>query len=278
MTDATAELEALEQELTAAGPLATFPWHRGQIVALSLATDTVVILGGSRSGKTQAALGIIHQLVRRGGPIYRRLRNPHNRPLTIWCCPQQHEKFLSLWEPRLREDVFAGIPFQYVESPKPCYTWDDGMAKGNTLRAKSQEESFLSFESDAVDLCVFDEEIPDRRLYYAAQTRTATTHGVVVCAFTPLLGMSSWTRAAFYDPIVRPEFQVMDRVWIRGSSLSLVQLGAADNPATVAGGGVARIQNDPSMTEAEKRTRLFGEYAHVTGAIFPMFADLRVEA
>jgi hypothetical protein len=51
-------------------------------------------------------------------------------------------------------------------------------------------------------------------------------------------------------------------------------MGMADNPESVAGGGVARVQNDPGMTEAEKNTRLHGHYGFAEGLIFPEFATL----
>ena len=43
---------------------------------------------------------------------------------------------------------------------------------------------------------------------------------------------------------------------------------------TMAGGGVARIQNDPGMTEAEKATRLYGKYGYAEGLIWKDFATL----
>jgi hypothetical protein len=55
-------------------------------------------------------------------------------------------------------------------------------------------------------------------------------------------------------------------------------MGMADNPASVAGGGVARLQQDPGMSQAEKNTRLYGHYGFAEGLIFPQFADLFVEA
>lgn len=229
------------------------------------------------SGKTQSGLGILSRLVRREGPIYRRLRNPEARPLKIWVSPQTLEKYLSVWEPRLVDQVFRGIACKYVQSPHHVFTWDDACAKGNTLWAKSQEQGFMAFESDEVDLCVFDEEPEDRRLYVSASQRTATTNGVIVFAFTPLLGMS-WTHGNFYATTVKPEYRVAERVWRRGNAVTVVQMGMADNPEAVAGGGVARLLADPGISEAEKNTRLYGEYGYAEGLIFPMFADLHAVA
>lgn len=274
--DGALEVSRVVEALQSLGPLVSFPWHRQQANALSADTDVVTILGGSRSGKTTVAAGIVARLVRREGPIYRRLRNADRRPLRIWVAPQLTEKFKSNWEDRLLREVFAGIACRYTQSPHPVFEWDDGCAAGNQLWAKSQEQGFLAFESDEVDLVVFDEEPADRRLYHSAQQRLATTNGVIVFAFTPLMGLS-WTHGAFYLPTVKPQYQVADRVWRRGRHLTVIGMGMADNPAAREGGGVDRIQADPGMSEAEKQTRLFGKYGFAEGLIFPECAGLSVD-
>lgn len=271
------ELALLTRGLDYLGILVSFPWHTQQLYALASATNVVCIFGGNQSGKTQSGMGIVSRLIRREGPIYRRLKDPANRPLKIWVSPQTLEKYTSNWEPRLIGQVFAGLDYKYTQSPHHVFTWDDGCAKGNTLWAKSQEQGFMAFESDAVDLVVFDEEPADRRIYTSASQRTATTNGVIVFAFTPLLGMT-WTHGTFYAPCVRDEYKRADRVWKRGNVLTVIQMGMADNPASVAGGGVARLMSDPGIGEAEKQTRLFGQYGYAEGLIFKEFADLMVSA
>jgi len=264
------------------GPLGSFDWHIQQQFALASATNVVVVIGGNQSGKTTVAAGIVSRLVRREGPVYRRLRNADRRPLKIWVSPQTFEKYKSNWERRLRDEVFAGmdvthrVEVGYTQTPQPVWRWDDEFAKGNEVWAKSQDQGFMAFESDIVDLIVFDEEPADRRLYTSAQQRLATTNGVIVFAYTPLRGLN-WSYSAFYAPVVRPEYRVADRVYRRGNAITVIQMGMADNPASVAGGGVARIQNDPAISEAEKRTRLYGEYGFTEGLIFPEFAALRAD-
>lgn len=279
MTDDPATLTDLSLEDLRAiaapfGPMALFPWHGQQEHALRASTDTVVVLGGNQSGKTTVGAGIVSALVHRKGPIYDRLRNAHNRPLRIWVSPQLHEKYLSNWEERLREQVFADMNARYVQTPHPLFTWDDACAQGNTLWGKSQEQGFLAFESDVVDLIIFDEEPEDKRLYTSAQQRVATTNGVIVFTFTPLMGLS-WSYGPFYEATCQPKHQVAPRVWVRGTDLTVVQMGMADNPAAVAGGGVERLKNDASISESERQSRLYGVYGFAEGLIFPEFADLK---
>ena len=165
------------EEIEAKGPLASFPWHTQQQLALASATNVVVVLGGNQSGKSTVGNGAVSRLVRREGPIYRRLRNPEGRRLKIWVSPQTLEKFKSNWEKRLLNEVFAGMDFRYVQSPHTVFTWEDEHG-GGELWAKSHDQGFMSFESDVVDLVVFDEEPADPRLYTSAVQRLATTLGI----------------------------------------------------------------------------------------------------
>ena len=265
------------------GPLGSFPWHTQQQFALASATNVVVVLGGNQSGKTTVGAGMISRLVRREGPIYRRLRNPENRPLKIWVSPQSFEKYKSNWERRLVDEVFGDLKHThrvevgYKQTPTPVFEWDDEHAAGNQLWGKSQDQGFLAFESDKVDFVVFDEEPKDPRVYTSAVQRLATTNGIVALTFTPLMGIS-WTHSRFYSPAVKDQYRVADRVHRRGNEITVIEMGMADNPESVAGGGVARIQLDPGMTEAEKASRLLGKYGYAEGLIFPEFATLRHDA
>ena len=278
-------------DLDRMGPLVSFPWHKQQQFALSMSTDVGVVLGGSQAGKTTVGMGIVSRLIRREGPVYRRLRNPDTRPLKIWVAPQTLEKFKSNWERRLLTHAFQGVEVDYTQSPYPVFRWHDAvtrkLAEGqppalaaglrNELWCKSHDQGHLSFESDVVDLVLFDEEPQDRRLYSSAKTRGTTVNGVVFFAFTPLMGMT-WTHDEFYQPTVKDSYKLADRVWRRGRSITVVQMGMADNPEAVAGGGVQRILDDPGMTEAEKRTRLYGDYGYAEGLIWPSLAGLTTQS
>ena len=269
-----------ERDIEKRGPLSTFPWHKQQEWALTAATNTVMVLGGNQSGKTTVGAGVVARLVRREGPIYRRLRNPEKRPLRIWVSPQTDEKYESNWEPRLVGDVFAGTTFDYKRSPA-VFRWEDEVTRSrglppNELWGKSQKQGFLAFESDVVDLIVFDEEPEDPKVYNSSLQRFSTTNGVCLLAFTPLLGLS-WTYSRLLVPTKKPEYKVADRVWRRGNAVTVIQMGMADNPSSIEGGGVARLRSDPGIMEAERRTRLYGEYGFAEGLIFPMYADLMME-
>lgn len=233
------------------------------------------MLGGNRSGKSQGSLGIVSRLIRREGPIYQRLRKPKGRELKIWVAPLTGEKYRSVWEPRLRTQAFAGMEFHHRKAPEDVFTWKDKFG-GGTVWGKSAEQGPMSFESDDVDLVIFDEEPDDPQVCSSAATRLATTNGVIVYGYTPLQGMS-WTWDQLIKPVKRDEYKIADSVWRRGNEITVIQMGMADNPEAVAGGGVARIMADPSMSPAEKNARLYGEYGYTEGLLVPEFATLKAD-
>lgn len=275
MSRSLTEREVVEQYVRSLGPVAQFPYHTQQLFALRAATDKIIIIGGNQSGKSKAAEGIVSRVVRREGPIYARLRKPE-RPLRIWVSPQTDEKAKSLWEGRLLK-MMDGMDYRYVQSPHRVIIWKDEHG-GGELWIKSQEQGFQSYESDAVDLCVFDEEVEDRRVAQSAQTRLSTTNGVIVMAYTPLQGMT-WTYDEYYFPVAeRAKYKIADRVWRKGHDMTIILQGMADNPEAIAGGGVARIEADMGMSPAEKAARLYGTYGFTEGLLFPMWASLKTES
>lgn len=273
MALAQLDQDAIEKALAALGPVASFPWHTQQEYALRAATDVVIVLGGNQSGKSRTGQGAISRLVRREGPFYARLRN-RERPLKIWVAPKTFEKYKSIWEGYIKQAV-DGLEFTYNQSPHPVFEVKDKLG-GVQIWGKAQEQGFLAFESDAVDLILLDEEPEDPRVYRSCRARLSTTNGAIMLTFTPLLGLS-WTHRDFYVTTVKPEFKIADRVWRRGNDVTVVQMGMADNPESVAGGGVQRLTDDPGIAEAEKRSRLLGEYGYTEGLLIPQFADLYAE-
>jgi len=165
------------------------------------------------------------------------------------------------------------MDFHHKKAPEDVFEWRD-KSGGGTVWGKSSEQGPMAFESDECDLIIFDEEPEDPQVYSSARTRFATTNGVVVLAMTPMRGMS-WTWDQIVSPVMHDEYKLEDRVWRMGNSCTIVQMGMSDNPEAVAGGGVARIQNDMGMSPAEKAARLEGSYGWTEGLLFPEFSDLK---
>jgi len=61
------------------------------------------------------------------------------------------------------------------------------------LTLKTYEQGRISFQGTSRHIVWLDEE-PDMGIYTECLTRTMTTNGLVICTFTPLLGMSEVVR------------------------------------------------------------------------------------
>lgn len=71
--------------------------------------------------------------------------------------------------------------------------WHDknGEFGGHSLISfKSYDQGVEAFMGTSIDVISLDEEPPSRNIYDECLTRTMTTNGIVMCTFTPLLGLS----------------------------------------------------------------------------------------
>lgn len=150
---------------------------------------------------------------------------------------------------------------------------------GSVVCHNSQDQDLYTFESSEVDAVFVDEEFQEREKFTSCLMRVATTNGVIVMGFTPLLGLT-WTHDRWWKPLVKQGRAecLEDRCYIyrppsgKGSVVVLAQMGSADNPRAAAYS--EEIRNDPGMTDAEKNSRLLGEYGFVEGALVPALAGL----
>lgn len=253
-----------------------------------------MILGGTQSGKSTTAKAIVANVLRRESPINDRLEvdtrtgertRDRWRPLTVWVGTPIGEKFRRDWhDPAHGESLRYWLGDLYKdkrESPDLLYYSQND----DQVIQKSYDQGVLPWESSVVDVVVMDEEPPDVRIVNAALGRLATTNGTLVLAFTPLEGMS-WSFHKWYQPCVElglgqhlgdrywQFFEVLDRRI--GRSVSIVQMGTADNPK--ARDYDRELETDPTMGEAEKQARRFGRYGFVQGLHFPDLAGFNLLA
>lgn len=112
----------------------------------------------------------------------------------------------------------------------------------STVIFKTYEQGREKFQADEVDVIVLDEEPPDYGIYTECVTRTATTNGIVILAFTALKGIT---------PLVckfMPEFA-------RGTDLEVDHDDGSSRGLTIIGWDDA-----PHLTEESKR-QMKAEYA-----------------
>jgi len=302
------ELESREHQ----DPADFFGWHSLQTWVLEEAPGLIdgpvrIILacGGNRGGKSALAKGIWSETIRRKTPMSKQLMTadkytglPRKKGvednITCWVVPPTLEKARQDWlSPSdgyslkyWAGDLFVKhekVPDNVIYTAPPGTDIDtvrnnlESMADKTLM--KSQDQKLETFESSAVDMCIFDEEIQSVAIWNSVLMRVATNSGFVVMAYTPLHGLT-WSYERYWKPLVKmgKAHKVGDRKWVynpkKGSNIIAVQFGCADNP--LAKEYAEEIEHDSGMGDAERNARLHGEYGFVEGALVPLLAGLDV--
>lgn len=126
-----------------------------------------------------------------------------------------------------------------------------------TIRFLSYEMGWQAWQAASVDYCWLDEQPPDHRIYLEAFARTAAVRGVVAVSLTPLGGRDELI--ARYEDVNenRQTFHMTIK------SEGMWHISPEDAAARI-----ADYENDKSMTESEKQTRLYGVPSMAEGAIY----------
>ncbi len=301
-------------------PVSFFPWHRIQKWVFEAPTlfpnpvRVILAVGGNRSGKSKLAMGLMSQLLRRRSvlnkqllttdPITGAIRKKEDwDPLRFWIVPPTSEKLREDWiNPADGMGIRYWIGDRFIQHRKTPdqvflarppgvdpYDVDDkggrflDESRCDRILGKSQDQDLLTFESSEVDIAIFDEEPKDPAIVTSTMMRIATTNGLIIFAYTPLMGLT-WSHALWWKPLIKlgRATKVHDRCWIDAPAdkemggIIAVQMGMADNPRARV--YAKEVMADPTRAEAEKMARVYGEYGFVAGALVPNLAGLDVEA
>lgn len=300
----------------AKNPVKFFGWHENQKWTLfevekytKKDIDIVLICGGNRGGKSALGKGLLSEVVWRRSPLWRKLtktsmltgrRASKSRldPLQIWVVPPNYEKARHDWaeptdgfsirywlgelfvrEKRTPDHVFYSRPPDMSQDEAEALAQAGVWEKLDKIILKSQDQDKKKFEASGVDLIIVDEEIDDTTKWNSMVARLGTTNGTLVMCYTPLDGLT-WSYDMYWKPLVklsgaRP---CGDRRWIKddwdGPTVVCVQFGAGDNP--VARDWARKQATNPSLSEAEKNARLYGEYGYVEGALVKDLSGISV--
>lgn len=145
-----------------------------------------------------------------------------SKPVRWWAAGKTNETTRDIVQQTLLGDVIDGSPKRVAGTgviPGAALgklTWKSGIADlvdtvkvrhvtggWSTLGLKSYQQGRGSFEGTAQDGIWFDEE-PPLDVYGEALIRTATTDGIIMITFTPLIGMSEVV-LSFLPQDMRPE-------------------------------------------------------------------------
>lgn len=272
----------------------------------------MLIAGGNRGGKSKVAMGFMSRVLRRTSGLNKQLLTTDRYtgeivvksdrdPLTIWIVPPTLEKARNDWiSPQDQMGIAHWIGDLFVDvkhSPDLVfYARPPGLPENEVdtkeflncdkILIKSQDQALETFESSEVDLVIFDEEVQKQKIWNSCLMRVGTTHGMVIMAYTPLHGLS-WSFKTYWKPIVKEDNPItkqdIDRCWIYNPTKSgeegpenivCAQMGSADNPR--ARTYAKEIEHSKSMSEAEKASRLYGEYGYVEGALLPALAGIDI--
>jgi phage terminase large subunit-like protein len=169
----------------------------------------LLILGGNRSGKTFAgSYAVACHLTGLYPKWWTGRRFEH--PIQAWCAGLTNEATRDIIQLELLGNPAKGEEGEKTTTgtgmiPKSCIgkvTWKQGIPDFvdivaikhvtggySYLGMKTYGQGRESFQGTAKDLIWFDEE-PPADVYEEALTRTATTGGMIMLTFTPLLGLS----------------------------------------------------------------------------------------
>ena len=272
----------------------------------------ILMVAANRSGKSACAKGLLGLIVRHQHPICTQLtaQDPitgqvrgldKKDPLRVWVIPPSLGKARQDWitppdglgikrwlgdlylDMRLTPDtVIYARPVGVSAEQASKWTKKEMEEKATAIYVMSQDQDLLKFESSIVHVAIFDEEPDDRAQVNSVLMRLATTNGLLIFAFTPLKGLS-WSFHRWWKPLVVQAKALQGRLkgtyFFKsdegGRNVVIAQWGMAANP--LARLYAIEVENDHEMSEAEKRSRLHGEYGFVEGALLPRLAGLDLE-
>lgn len=273
----------------------------------------IMMVAANRSGKSACAKGLLGLIVRLQHPLCVQLtaQDPvtgqvrpisDTDPMRIWVIPPSLGKARQDWitppdglgikrwlgdlylDMRLTPDtVIYARPVGIPKETSDRWTKKEMEEKATAIYVMSQDQDLLKFESSIVHVAIFDEEPDDRAQVNSVLMRLATTNGILIFAFTPLKGLS-WSFHRWWKPLVvqgKAKLGILKGTYSYisdegGRNVVVAQWGMAANPLSQR--YAIEVENDHEMSEAEKRSRLHGEYGFVEGALLPRLAGLDLEA
>lgn len=164
------------------------------------------LVAGNRTGKTFTADSEVSWHLNGKYPTWWEGK-VFKQPIEAWAIGKTHETTRDILQKYLlgarydlgtgmipREDIVKvtskpGIPdaIQDVYVKHYSHGVQDGISH---LSFKSYVQGVEAFMGDAIHVAHLDEEPPNPSIYSECLTRTMTTNGIIMCTFTPLLGLS----------------------------------------------------------------------------------------
>ena len=211
--------------------------------------------GANRSGKSESAIFDAIQFARGLHPIRSEHRNP---PVNIRFCAPSFVKNVKVLLDKLR----AFVPRGELRGGTWKSAWSENY---KTLHwANGSEMEFLSFEQHVErfagkDLdAVYSDEHGPVRYFRENMARLSDRHGFYMQTFTPDEGSATWEKRVFSD------------LQSKGFRFEQFNFSIFGNPH-LSKEGVEQFKASLGGDTNLERIKLYGEYAALAGAVYPMF-------
>ena len=227
---------------------------------LSLGSESTLISGGNRAGKTEVgaclsvafASGSKEQYVR----DWLQLNNlpldlvPEN-PSTVWCASLSYKDGLEYLRPKLDKYLPVG-------TKKTRWTSQDRavaiLPNGGRIVSMSCDSGREGFQGGSVSMVWIDEEPNDEGIFHECLLRTVDQKGKVIITATPLKGLS-WMFERFVENPAK--------------GFEVVKISGLDNPYV---SSFKMRRTVSHLSEASQRSRLYGEFSSQSGLVYPEFS------
>jgi phage terminase large subunit-like protein len=227
---------------------------------LSMGSESLLISGGNRAGKTQiGAMLSVACAAGRNEPwvsdwlILNNLPKDivPEKPSTVWCASLSYKDGIEYLRPKID---------QYLPKGSKKIRWnsqDQAVAllpNGGRIVNKSCDSGRDAFQGAAVSLVWIDEEPNDVGILDECLLRTVDLKGKVIITATPLKGLS-WMFERFVENPAK--------------GFEVVKISGLDNPY-ISSVKMRRTVNH--LSEASQKSRLFGEFSAQSGLVYPEFS------
>ena len=145
--------------------------------------------------------------------------------------------------------------------------WPDTWAGMSTIQVLSYEQDLSALAGSSMHLILHD-ELPPQDMYRENRMRTLDVKGTIITAFTPPDegGQRRADVSWFYDEIFEPGLPGPHK----HPDIETFQLFTEKNDALPAD-EVAKMAE--RMTDDQRRSRLYGEFVHLSGLVHPLFTS-----
>lgn len=252
--------------------------HGRQQLYLASQDPIKLMLGGNRSGKTEASL--VDDMIQ---AVDRDVLPPHLQKYKVWeppfrcriIVPDFTQTLQGVTLEKIRslapKDQLAGGSFDEAYDARDHMLW---WANGSFFQFMSFEQGVEKFQGASLHRVHYDEEPPER-IRRENQMRLLDTDGQECYSMTPLSGMT-FTFESFYEPWekAQPEGWSPDEpngecvsVELPQGRVSVVTVDLDDNPH-LSEKAKRRIIDDPTLSAEERQARKRGRFISFAGLVY----------